>query len=174
VSDDSSSDISDLKWPLDDKLPIFGETTPKRSSDEIQSQKSASCSSSRYISSPTSYRSRSGSEIKLDYFETINRIILCEPCSLDHYRSRIEKLNLLKAADSSKDGNAIFRVILFLKKTLNQSIFLELLHESPTSVVNQYIAYLKHSENNDDLLPVLLACVRLLVWGLYYIGVCIT
>ncbi|MPC13525.1 Spermatogenesis-defective protein 39 [Portunus trituberculatus] len=55
--------------------------------------------------------------------DTINRIILGQPYSLESYRSLEDKLALLDTALSTMDGSAILATILHLKNTVKKTIF---------------------------------------------------
>lgn len=72
---------------------------------------------------------------------TIRAIALGKPFSLHYYRSLELKSLLLEEAVKSKNGNAMLCIVLFLKKTLNNKLFLRLIQFQP-SVVPVYINYL--------------------------------
>lgn len=72
---------------------------------------------------------------------TIRAIALGKPFSLHYYRSLELKSLLLDEAVKSKNGNAVLCVVLFLKKTLNNKLFLRLIQFQP-SAVPVYINYL--------------------------------
>nr|CAD7450438.1 unnamed protein product [Timema bartmani] len=73
--------------------------------------------------------------------ETIKKILLGRPFSLELYRSLALKTELLDAAINMGDGNAILGVVLFLMKTLKKSQVYQLLRTRPAAV-NQYSHYL--------------------------------
>ena len=74
--------------------------------------------------------------------ETIKRMITGQAYSLEPYKSKDEKLELLDRASKTYDGNAIIAVVIFLKRTLNEQIFyFELIKRQ--DAVDQYLSYLK-------------------------------
>ncbi|CAG9805097.1 unnamed protein product [Chironomus riparius] len=73
---------------------------------------------------------------------TINKILLNNACSLECYKSLIEKEELLDAAIRSGNGDAILKVIFHLKNTLKPAIFLKII-ASRLEAVEHYINYLK-------------------------------
>ncbi|XP_052768917.1 spermatogenesis-defective protein 39 homolog [Mya arenaria] len=79
---------------------------------------------------------------KLKVEETVKRMILGQPFSLEQYRSKQEKLDLLDKAIATHDGNAIIAVVVFLKRTLKEQLFNLELMRRPVAV-EQYLAYLK-------------------------------
>ncbi|VDM94232.1 unnamed protein product, partial [Onchocerca ochengi] len=81
---------------------------------------------------------------------TVRRLLRNDPVSLDLYRSKKEKLDLLEAALESYDGNVIIAVVLSLERSLETSVFLDIIKEKPIAV-NHYIAYLKDMKNFDQL-----------------------
>uniref|UniRef100_A0A8R1Y225 Vps16 C-terminal domain-containing protein n=1 Tax=Onchocerca volvulus TaxID=6282 RepID=A0A8R1Y225_ONCVO len=90
---------------------------------------------------------------------TVRRLLRNDPVSLDLYRSKKEKLDLLEAALESYDGNVIIAVVLSLERSLETSVFLDIIKEKPIAV-NHYIAYLKDMKNFDQLTSTLLALNR--------------
>jgi len=116
--------------------------------------------------------------LEVNYYETINQLIFHEPCSLDTFKSLTEKQKLLEAAVFSCDSDAIIavrihlfdwccklltplfmQVILFLRRTLTRSLFIEqITQKSQPGVVNQYISYLRQSGEFDELQSIYL-CV---------------
>ncbi|VDK66959.1 unnamed protein product [Anisakis simplex] len=74
---------------------------------------------------------------------------------MDLYRSKREKLELLDEALRSFDGNAITAVILFLRRSLSESLFREILLEKSVAA-DHYVAYLKEVEDFDQLATTLL------------------
>ncbi|GJQ66847.1 putative peptidyl-lysine hydroxylation [Trypoxylus dichotomus] len=54
--------------------------------------------------------------------ETIKKLFLGLPCLLDNFRSLEQKIDLLQKAVETADGNIILKVVLFLEKTLKQSL----------------------------------------------------
>ncbi|XP_032231501.2 spermatogenesis-defective protein 39 homolog [Nematostella vectensis] len=82
--------------------------------------------------------------------ESIKRIIRGEPYSLELYKSLKEKVELLDVAVKMHDGNAIIAVILFLKKTVKSSIFLNEVSKRPKAVAH-LSKYLKDHYDFDEL-----------------------
>ncbi|XP_063225585.1 vacuolar protein sorting-associated protein 16B isoform X2 [Bacillus rossius redtenbacheri] len=72
---------------------------------------------------------------------TIKKLLLGQPYSLELYRSKASKTDLLDAAVKLGDGNAILAIVLFLVKTLKKSLVYQLLRTRPTAVA-QYANYL--------------------------------
>ncbi|XP_022915154.1 vacuolar protein sorting-associated protein 16B [Onthophagus taurus] len=73
--------------------------------------------------------------------ETIKKLFLGVPCVLDHYRDLEQKLELLQKACETFDGNVILKVVLFLRRTLNDTNFHY--HISKHKIaLNQYTNYL--------------------------------
>uniref|UniRef100_A0A0M3J6G6 Spermatogenesis-defective protein 39 (inferred by orthology to a C. elegans protein) n=1 Tax=Anisakis simplex TaxID=6269 RepID=A0A0M3J6G6_ANISI len=85
---------------------------------------------------------------------TIRRLLTGEAITMDLYRSKREKLELLDEALRSFDGNAI-TVILFLRRSLSESLFREILLEKSVAA-DHYVAYLKEVEDFDQLATTLL------------------
>ncbi|XP_069685385.1 spermatogenesis-defective protein 39 homolog isoform X2 [Periplaneta americana] len=73
--------------------------------------------------------------------ETVTKILLGHPYSLELYRTLESKTQLLDAAISMGDGNAILAVILFLVRTLKKNLVHQLLRTRPEAVA-QYCQYL--------------------------------
>ncbi|CAG9532506.1 unnamed protein product [Cercopithifilaria johnstoni] len=90
---------------------------------------------------------------------TIRRLLRNDSVSLDLYRSKKEKLDLLEAALESCDGNVIIAVVLALERSLETSIFLDILKQKSIAA-HHYIAYLKDTKNFDRLTSTLLALNR--------------
>ncbi|EFO16596.2 hypothetical protein LOAG_11909 [Loa loa] len=90
---------------------------------------------------------------------TIRRLLRNDSVSLDLYRSKKEKLDLLDAALESCDGNVIIAVVLALERSLETSIFLDILKQKPVAACH-YVAYLKDTKNFDQLTSTLLALNR--------------
>ncbi|KAE9552601.1 hypothetical protein FO519_004183 [Halicephalobus sp. NKZ332] len=91
--------------------------------------------------------------------ETIKRLRNCEPVILDFYRSREQKVELLDAAMDTLDHDVIIRVILFLKSTLTNRIFREILLFKPEAA-NAYMSYLKESGEFEELIESLFSLGR--------------
>lgn len=73
--------------------------------------------------------------------DTITKILLGHPYSLELYRSLKSKTELLDAAIAIGDGNAMLAVVLFLVRTLKKSYVYQLLRTRPDAVA-QYCRYL--------------------------------
>ncbi len=86
--------------------------------------------------------------------DTIRSIINGEPYSLELYKSKADKLELLDQAIHSHDGNAITAVLLFLKSTVKNSIFSSALMARPIAV-NHYISFLKQHFDYNELIDFL-------------------
>uniref|UniRef100_A0A915PVG5 Vps16 C-terminal domain-containing protein n=1 Tax=Setaria digitata TaxID=48799 RepID=A0A915PVG5_9BILA len=91
---------------------------------------------------------------------TVRRLLRNDSVSLDLYRSKKEKLDLLEAALDSYDGNVIIAVVLALERSLETSVFLDILKQKPVAV-HHYIAYLKDVGNFDQLISTLLTLNRM-------------
>ncbi|XP_075228048.1 vacuolar protein sorting 16B [Lycorma delicatula] len=76
-----------------------------------------------------------------DVNDTIIKILLGQPCSLELYKSLENKKSLLTAAVSMGDGDSILIVVLFLLKTLKKGLFNQLLMSNPVAV-NHYVNHL--------------------------------
>lgn len=73
---------------------------------------------------------------------TVTKMILGKHCSLENYKSIKDKEELLIEAISSKNGDAILHVILFLSKTLKKKLFYSILQSYPIAL-NYFVNYLK-------------------------------
>ncbi|VDM66874.1 unnamed protein product, partial [Strongylus vulgaris] len=96
--------------------------------------------------------------------EAVRRLLKGDPVSLEWYRSKEEKVQLLDAAIDIVDGNVILAVsrafvVLFLKNTLMDSIFRDLLLRKPQAA-EEYISYLKITRDYDELTTTLFALGR--------------
>ncbi|VDN05054.1 unnamed protein product [Thelazia callipaeda] len=91
---------------------------------------------------------------------TVRRLLQNDPVSLDLYRSMNEKLDLLEAALDSYDGNVILAVLLALERSLETSLFMNILNQKP-SAAHHYVAYLKQMKSFDQLITTLLALNRM-------------
>lgn len=74
--------------------------------------------------------------------DTVNRIILGQPFSLESYRSLEDKLALLDTALGTLDGSAVMATILHLKKTVKKTIFTTEMQARPQACV-LYTNYLR-------------------------------
>uniref|UniRef100_A0A0K0DPD8 Vps16_C domain-containing protein n=1 Tax=Angiostrongylus cantonensis TaxID=6313 RepID=A0A0K0DPD8_ANGCA len=94
-----------------------------------------------------------------DIKEAVRRLLKGDPVSLEWYRSKEEKLQLLDAAIDIVDGNVILTVVLFLKNTLMDSLFRDILLRRPQAA-DEYISYLKLTRDYDELTTTLFALGR--------------
>lgn len=82
--------------------------------------------------------------------ETVKKIIRGQPYTLEVYKSLEDKLSLLDCSVSMHDGNAITTAVLFLKKTVQQRILLEVLRPRPTAL-KHLAKYLKEHFDYTEL-----------------------
>lgn len=82
--------------------------------------------------------------------ETVKSIIRGQPYTLEVYKSLEDKLSLLDCSVSMHDGNAITTAVLFLKKTVQQRILLEVLRPRPTAL-KHLAKYLKEHFDYTEL-----------------------
>ncbi|EYC36258.1 hypothetical protein Y032_0914g3028 [Ancylostoma ceylanicum] len=94
-----------------------------------------------------------------DVKEAVRRLLKGNPVSLEWYRSKEEKVQLLDAAIDIVDGNVILAVVLFLKSSLMDSLFRDILLRKPQAA-EEYIAYLKITRDYDELTTTLFALGR--------------
>ncbi|KAI6189984.1 Spermatogenesis-defective protein 39 [Aphelenchoides bicaudatus] len=92
--------------------------------------------------------------------DTISRLRSCRPVSLDFYKSKQQKLDLLDAAVESMRDDIVLVVILFLKQTLVGSIFREVLILRPEAA-EVYVKYLKADKNYQELIDTLFSLGRI-------------
>uniref|UniRef100_A0A1I7XMD6 Vps16_C domain-containing protein n=1 Tax=Heterorhabditis bacteriophora TaxID=37862 RepID=A0A1I7XMD6_HETBA len=95
----------------------------------------------------------------LDVKEAVRHMLKGDPVSLDLYRSKKDKMQLLDAAIDIVDGNVIQTVVLFLKRTLADSIFRDILLRK-REAAEEYIAYLKQTKDYEELTTTLFALGR--------------
>lgn len=86
--------------------------------------------------------------------DTVRKILMGQPYSLDKYKSKEDKLQLLDDAISSHDGNAIIIAVLFLRDTLKPTIFNVELQCRPRAT-EQYVNFLKQHYEIDKLMDIL-------------------
>lgn len=91
---------------------------------------------------------------KLHPREAIKCLIRGRDVILSSYKSLNEKLALLDIAIEYHDGNAITAVVLFMKKTLKQSLFNRELCKRPQGA-NHYVCYLQQNGQINELIDVL-------------------
>ncbi|XP_021924873.1 spermatogenesis-defective protein 39 homolog isoform X2 [Zootermopsis nevadensis] len=89
--------------------------------------------------------------------DTVAKILLGYPYSLELYRSLKSKTELLDAAIAVGDGNAILAVVLFLVRTLKKNLVYQLLRTRPEAVAQycQYLAIRLRVHELTDLLEML-------------------
>lgn len=73
---------------------------------------------------------------------TVSKMILGKPCTVDVYKSLRDKEELLDEAMSSKNGDAIMHVVLFLAKSLKKKLFYRILQLRPVALA-YFVNYLK-------------------------------
>lgn len=71
----------------------------------------------------------------------VTKMLMNKQCSLECYKTLQEKEELLEEAISCGHGDAILRVVLFLKNTLKSALFMKLIAKQPAAV-DHYINYL--------------------------------
>ncbi|XP_065212296.1 spermatogenesis-defective protein 39 homolog [Planococcus citri] len=86
--------------------------------------------------------------------DTVKKILLEQPYSLELYRSLVSKKNLLKCAVESADGDAILAVTVYLSKTLKSSLFHQLLIDYPVAA-SHFIHYLYTRRQMQELSDIL-------------------
>ncbi|KAK0410698.1 hypothetical protein QR680_005282 [Steinernema hermaphroditum] len=94
-----------------------------------------------------------------DVEESIKRLLRCEPVPLDLYRTKAQKLELLDAAIRAIDSDVILTVVLFLKRSLTDSIFREILLRKPDAA-DAYIAHLEDISDFSELTHTLFSLGR--------------
>nr|XP_022329089.1 spermatogenesis-defective protein 39 homolog isoform X1 [Crassostrea virginica] len=114
---------------LEDEIPSYTSTSSgsKNQEEEVQYLRRAL---------------KKARELKFSPDDTIRKMILGEPYSLEVFRSKEEKLQLLDKAIQVHDGNAITAVVLFLRQTIKPSLFNLELQRRPVAV-NHYLSYLR-------------------------------
>uniref|UniRef100_A0A7E4UV39 Vps16_C domain-containing protein n=1 Tax=Panagrellus redivivus TaxID=6233 RepID=A0A7E4UV39_PANRE len=91
--------------------------------------------------------------------EAVRRLCACQPVALDFYRSRQNKVDLLDAALVTLDRDVIVRVVLFLKSSVSNAIFREVLIFKPDAAA-AYLSHLRESGDTDELIDSLYALGR--------------
>lgn len=103
----------------------------------------------RYLEQQLALATSAGGSSKLTVDEAVMRLLHGQPVSLEHFKSKEEKVALLDKAIASHDGNAIISAVVFMKQTLRKQLFhLELLRRP--AAIDQYLAYLKAQFNVDE------------------------
>ncbi|RXG51984.1 Spermatogenesis-defective protein 39-like protein, partial [Armadillidium vulgare] len=99
-------------------------------------------------------RAYSKHNISLPPEDTIHRIMLGHPYSLECYRMMDDKLKLLDCALDTMDSSTILLVLVFLKNTMKMSYFLKELQKRPHAI-QVYISYLKRRMDNIEVIDLL-------------------
>lgn len=89
----------------------------------------------------------------------VTKILMNKSCSLECYRTMQEKQELLEEAISCDNGDAILRVVLFLKNTLKPALFMKLIANQP-SAVNHYVNHLATTMKIYEASEILMALER--------------
>uniref|UniRef100_A0A915ECV5 Vps16 C-terminal domain-containing protein n=1 Tax=Ditylenchus dipsaci TaxID=166011 RepID=A0A915ECV5_9BILA len=92
-------------------------------------------------------------------YEAVKRLGKCQSVSLDLYKSKQDKTNLLEAALDSLDHDIICTVVLFLKRSLTNSLFREMLILKATAA-EHYVQYLREAGEHQELVDTLFALGR--------------
>ena len=81
---------------------------------------------------------------------------------MEHFTSRKEKFDLLDQAIARHDGNAITRIIIWLKDTLKRdpNLMKDLMAPDRAVGMNHYICYLKEMKEYDELSELLISLNR--------------
>ncbi|XP_059147960.1 spermatogenesis-defective protein 39 homolog [Physella acuta] len=124
----NSVDIEEVTGSGSKKLPSAAEI--ERMQQEIQSLKRSLLSAKK------------DRWMKLPIEDTLWRIRKGEEFSLEMYKSLEDKLELLDKAIKVHDGNAITAAVLFLKRSVTQQIFRQVIRDRPAAA-NHYLKYLK-------------------------------
>lgn len=90
---------------------------------------------------------------------TVKRMVLGQPFFLEHFKSKKAKFQLLDCAIQIKDGSVITAIVLFLKRTLKLSVFIQEVLQRPEAV-SHYLYYLKSSSEFTELLDLLVLLGR--------------
>ncbi|KAK6032750.1 kinesin motor domain protein, partial [Ostertagia ostertagi] len=91
--------------------------------------------------------------------QAVRRLLKGDPVSMEWCRSKEEKMQLLDAAIDIVDGSVILAVVLFLKSTLMNSLFRDLLLRR-SQAADEHVAYLKATRECDELATTLFALGR--------------
>ena len=87
---------------------------------------------------------------------------------MEHFTSRKEKFDLLDQAIARHDGNAITRIIIWLKDTLKRdpNLMKDLMSPDRAVGMNHYICYLKEMKEYDELSELLISLNRYNLYNL--------
>jgi len=91
--------------------------------------------------------------------DTVRRLAEGNSVSLDLYKSKKKKIEILDSAVESLDWDSIITVILFLKCTLSNCLFRQILL-SRTIAAECYVSYLKEMKNFVELIDTLISLGR--------------
>ncbi|XP_014673828.1 PREDICTED: spermatogenesis-defective protein 39 homolog [Priapulus caudatus] len=169
TSNSASRSSSNSSLSGQSRVSNVGVTVPKPSPDSLTSSISDAVQGAKRVPSLTDV-SKIEAEVqflrrqlnlarrdrweKLPVRETVKRIILGEPYSLEAYKSKEDKLSLLDTATAMHDGNAIMAAVLFLKSTVKAQIFHHEMMRRPVAT-NHYLIYLKSSREYNQLADIL-------------------
>ncbi|KAK2158093.1 hypothetical protein LSH36_177g02001 [Paralvinella palmiformis] len=85
--------------------------------------------------------------------DTIHHMIFGQPYTLEPYKSKEQKLQLIDEAIKCHDGDTIIMVVLFLRDTVRPSIFNLELIQRPLAIAH-YVSYLKQAGDTAKLMDV--------------------
>ncbi|KAI6219604.1 Spermatogenesis-defective protein 39 [Aphelenchoides fujianensis] len=91
--------------------------------------------------------------------EAIKRLRACRNVSLDFYRSKQQKVELLDAAVASLSDDIVIVVLMFLKRTMSGPIFREVLVCKP-GAAQIFVNFLREGEEHQELTDTLFALGR--------------
>ncbi|GAB1599858.1 spermatogenesis-defective protein 39 homolog [Argonauta hians] len=132
---------------LDDDLSVVREYVPKTTSSSSLHKLEAEVLSLKH-SLRTADREK---WLKPPVSETLKRIRDGEAHSgISMYRTREDKVEILNKATESHDGNIIITVVLFLRQTLIDSVFHEIL-KAHLIAANHYISHMRALKNYSAL-----------------------
>ncbi|KAK4298832.1 hypothetical protein Pmani_028850 [Petrolisthes manimaculis] len=86
--------------------------------------------------------------------DTVKRILLGQPYSLECYRSHEDKIALLDTALATLDGSAILASVIHLKNTVKKTLFVKEMQTRPHAV-QVYVSYLKKRHNYPEAIDFL-------------------
>ena len=92
--------------------------------------------------------------VRISVEDAVRCMLMGEPCVLEGFKSMTDKLALLDKTIAIHDGNAIIKVILFIKKSVKPQIFKMEIQQRPQAA-NHYISYLKEHYNFTELVDFL-------------------
>lgn len=89
----------------------------------------------------------------------VTKMLMNKSCSLECYKTIEEKQELLDEVIECGNGDAILRVVLFLKNTLKSALFMKLIANQP-SAIEHYLNYLTTTMKIYEASEVLMALER--------------